>query len=1272
MKLYYFLGNIPKNVLHAAHNGIYNDRTEEMSWAKEDVKILKDFYGHNWKIKLTGEEPTMELYSGFNLYNNIRTSISIIGGESDSKIESDLNIFGDLTFFDTNVTIEQPVTSELVFTSDSKVTYSNISVYPEDNLHDLRLKVSLLTKIPIARQFIFYFLDNQGPYYTYQISINKIPYTIKWQTMLQKSDINVNGIGIDIFFEQNKKDIEIIAYDKVVLLDKNGHKVNKVYVIDLFDIIQNKQINDKYQFDLLYYGFIIKYWPQLSPDAFKLLLTDQTKLESIYPSLHMNFDKLYRNTSIEQDIINKVHKYSDQHNYTISILNSTIFIYPKLLRMIVNIRNLFDQLILSNVINAMFINFKYGIRKQYYISKEYASIVNEHITINNPKNTISICIESNQRIILTISRTGRYEIVTQWLEDDNISFDNMTDVLSKHVGPVIDKINTLGASVFPTGGKLNKLTKDAIISMMTLSLYYSFTFSLYDFNKLKHAFKSYEEIDIIKVQGLQVHRIFSFIFYRGIIDTTYIHDGYKWLYEDIQNTGRRIRIIHRSDRLQIELNNIHSVEEYEIIKRYIFSIIDNFIKDNNLKKNKKVTDVRIKAIRKLHDLDPDLYNLNKYSDTTSYSILCQSTRQPIIYDEDEVSQISKDNANKLIKYWNFTHNKPAYYLCGSKYPYINFITGKHPKGYCLPCCKKLKDTPNTTVAKINEECMNTKKYKTEKSEASYVLAYGKTITVGRKSHAPSILYNILPNLFIYGVKQYSGSTNVGFIYSLLRAIPNCIQELATFVKDMDHYYTLANGRASIFESSNVLYNEIMMNFISNTNLLLTNIDMTLWKHILTDLVRYKYNIEIITIDHLFILHAYQDIISNISESNTESKIIILFENDEDNINLIVDSEDNAIFDSSICRSLFELNDLFVMDLIFIMTFCNKNNKQIEILYINLKNQCYGCQIDSVYIPVLASAKPNKSKISISYDIRPEPNNSRQELMYIVDAINSFKSGSIIFKSNIIYDDKLIGFESTDKLIYYHKPINLLEDSTNNKVMPYNPRHIDIAILQRKVVTDLTNKGLIKKLHNHLYNLFVSEFTSIIQKSKNKSMRTTVKQLIKDVNFLDSKSIQNMLNKLSSALKEYPFDLMMIQEFIEFTYFNMIDISNINEFIDSSTFEFDYTILHNLKELNDRDLIRNQLKDIMSPYITIGTVTNIPQYYNIFTSCIDNSNQFFCENGKLIVEQDKLNDMYDVLTNDIMNKSKTYILMTSVTGIFDYLNFIKRPHEYIKILDIKEV
>lgn len=1255
IRVHYFLGNIPNYVLQAAQSGIFNEQEKIMEWKRDAKVILKDFYGPNWLQKLTGEEP-VEMKSFFNIYSN-----TVVGGDD----------FGDLSFFDQDI-VDKIIPTTFIDNSEltSKIIYSNVSVYPEDTIYDLRHKIQLLTKIPIYRQFLFYYVNGQGPYYTYQIFINKVPYIIKWNNMLYQSKLNVGGIGIDSYFEQNKNEIDIISYDLTRLLEnKTGHRINKVYIIDLNNVIEGRNIvlNDKYQFDLLYYGFIVKYWPQLTPDAFRMAMNNPDKISETYPKLFNDFTLLYNFQQNQQQLINKTYKFIDKINYSISITHSNLIVLPDIVKMNVNIRNIFDLLELNNDIYAMYINFKYGLRTYFYYSKKHISVMNKEIIINNDKNILSICIKGLTQIVINISRSGSYELSIFWPEELQITFDNILDNLTKYVNPVIYKINSFGSLIFPMGGKL-KLLDSIKFNNISLLMYYPFTFTTAEFINLKNSFKQYELLNIIRSQNIQISRSFAFTFIKGIVETNFVYDSYKWLYDNVEPYGRTVVITHRTDRIQIELFNIKNNMEYDTIKRYLLTILDSFVNESNIKKEKKID--KIKPIKKLHDLDPELFNLHKYSNKVqAYSVLCQSTRQPTIYDENMVKNMPNKN---IITYWNFTHNKPAYYLCNNKYPYMNFITNKHPKGYCLPCCKKLKDTPGTKVAEINQECFKNKIYTEENAASSYILNYGK-INIDRISNIPIELENTIfesktnKRFYIYGVKQFYNDTNFGFIYSIKYIFgEHCIEEISELVKEMKYYYTLGNGIANTYKSANDLYMDLISNFVSNKNALILNINMSKWQSILIDLIRYKYNTELILInnDTNFYIKCSQEAIKNINNGIKTAFII----NDKNGMNPIIflDSKNLAdkesIFESNLIKLYMNIYKNSEIDLDFMISFCHKHNYKINELYINLRNMCYGINIDdSIYLPTIESIIPQNNTFNLNYDIRKQPTVNRRDILKIINQIGT----KVMY--NIKYNDTIIGVMTDNRLCYFHKQTS--EDTDNILNFHYDPIDIDKSIIQRTNVNTLSDAALRKKYYNNLYKLFFSEFTSILYKNNNVNLRKKIEKVILETNFTSSKSIQALIQNLDIILKNYPTDLITIRNFIEYIYFNSIELKEIINFIKYTKFEFDFTVLHELRLLSDNDLLK-KLHSLLDESIIIGEVNNIPQNYNIYTSCTNKNDQFFCKDSKILIPRHKNKDLFDALLNDIRNISKIYSFMMGNSGIFNYLEFIERPTEFIEFSNIK--
>jgi len=171
----------------------------------------------------------------------------------------------------------------------------------------------------------------------------------------------------------------------------------------------------------------------------------------------------------------------------------------------------------------------------------------------------------------------------------------------------------------------------------------------------------------------------------------------------------------------------------------------------------------IPKLKKLKEIDPNLYNLRKFGSEKVYSILCQNPRQPVIYTEDELADMSATDKKKLVKYWNFTLNREAYYNCPSrKYPHFSFITGLHPKHYCLPCCGKSDVTPNTKKAEIVSVCFNKKQINideflksgehTSDNTFKHIVTYGKDMEPGRLSYLPQ---SAITKLFYNSLDDYT-------------------------------------------------------------------------------------------------------------------------------------------------------------------------------------------------------------------------------------------------------------------------------------------------------------------------------------------------------------------------------------------------------------------------------------------------------------------------------------------------------------------------------------
>lgn len=154
-----------------------------------------------------------------------------------------------------------------------------------------------------------------------------------------------------------------------------------------------------------------------------------------------------------------------------------------------------------------------------------------------------------------------------------------------------------------------------------------------------------------------------------------------------------------------------------------------------------------KFLEALKTNDPLLFGFKKvYGLPDIYSTKCQKARQPIPLASDQQPSSADNN---VIKYWNFTRNVPQFYTCPtSEYPNIHFITGIHPRGFCLPCCGKKSSDQIIKKQEIYQKCMEEKKYDTTSTDAQrddgnrYVRQYGPNLLAGKIMFLPPLLNNL--------------------------------------------------------------------------------------------------------------------------------------------------------------------------------------------------------------------------------------------------------------------------------------------------------------------------------------------------------------------------------------------------------------------------------------------------------------------------------------------------------------------------------------------------
>jgi hypothetical protein len=705
----------------------------------------------------------------------------------------------------------------------------DVSLYPEDRFDEVKNKIYLATGIPPYRQHIFYFANGQIQciYKLYTDGINVID--IRGVNTLQL----LHGLPIDKSIYDQREISKVEALDVFQTLETSLGLDNRIFVVDLGLFTNPKRtqllelLRDTYQFELLYYGFILKYWPQLTLDCFRDYIADEMDLQHKYPDLAPDLITLRTLYKHERAIIDsnyrqmpKLHMLAESGAFGLAITQMIAQVNGS--GVMLNIRNVFEYFHTSIEIPEIHAwieheNKRYLLVKKHVQSEEIifpsGNTMRSGITFaislrglsgdNARANKSSTLTEQSRYLFLNIWPSGRYHIKSVWNEEDEFGFDETTAVMKQYIDPIIVEINKLGYYAFISPGKLPPLAKAVITYQgLTVCLFWKLVMTESTYKIVKTLWEPYFRAQITRVRNVQQFDRYEFSLQKGMyqfdnnaieriisasnnltVNNYYAHLSnqqikQKW---DQNYSGRILRMSHRTADVRFELIDIRE-HEFRTAQVYILGFIYSAINNSEVKASinlqRDYTDV--KKLRKLREQDPELFNLKKYGSKKVYSIVCQNQRQPIIYTEDELRSMPAGEKAKLTQYWNFTLQKPAWYGCPSRaYPHLSFMVGVHPRHYCLPCCnKKMREDDESRKVKINIACMRDHKW-IEDSEGAlsrHIMNYGKDIDVGRLSKLPqtslkNLLHDTISKTTDRNVNDRT-DTNLGYyLYGVAQHFP---------------------------------------------------------------------------------------------------------------------------------------------------------------------------------------------------------------------------------------------------------------------------------------------------------------------------------------------------------------------------------------------------------------------------------------------------------------------------------------------------------------------
>jgi hypothetical protein len=553
IRAFYFLGEVPKAVLAAARRarpGRSDPRRPE--WAAADGATLRGFYGGHWREILTPEDPPAAFEGRFRcglvapMDANAAADCSkqqelmFFTGGADENL--DFGNLDDIDAIGVGEAGQSPAAApgaaqgleagpaarqglnDLGHAAGVPV-YTDLAVYAEDTVYDLRLKLCVAAGTPLYRQHLFYYVNEEGPVVPYRFTLDGAPVLADWRALAPVTGATaatdatvIAGIVVDPRYEERREGIRIEALDTFTLLSPvPGVRITRAYYVDLETVLPPlgtaerpndglaAALRDRYQFDLLYYGGLLRYWPQLSPDACSIALAEPARLAAAYPALDPDRGALQARFEAERAVANRALAWrptaAKGGRQMTAVTAATVRVAPDAARMRVAVRNVFDWIPTGLAVAAARARFdvdadllaaagaveapearrggpvpviatkrhasSFGPRAapaiDWFVGRQPSGSASRRDSVTyavarlGPSDEEFSGAGPGQLIpyaYLTVHSDGRTETTADWREDDRVGFEAVTAEIAAIVGPTVAAINAMGAAAFPIGGSL--------------------------------------------------------------------------------------------------------------------------------------------------------------------------------------------------------------------------------------------------------------------------------------------------------------------------------------------------------------------------------------------------------------------------------------------------------------------------------------------------------------------------------------------------------------------------------------------------------------------------------------------------------------------------------------------------------------------------------------------------------------------------------------------------------------------------------------------------
>ncbi len=640
--------------------------------------------------------------------------------------------------FETMINTEIDTSSEAeiqtnpIISPKKEVFNYDIEVYKEDTVATLQKKIAIATGTIPQKQHLSMNGRSLTHYIEFRSSLDTSIDDLDILDFLQTTKTTISGVPFDENYLFSKESSVIINTQSSSLNKFTNNEALHLTMISLDSIIANKETiqfllrTDKQSFEMVYDSFVERFFTMMNIQTFLDYLNGQLEEFDIALSKRL--------ISNQKKIIDKLNTYPQVHakDKDLIINTSALTLYSKGTNdTMLSLTKLFNNIAISEVSGIFYLDLlittNNRLKQIRKISKYASQALNfvENIAMNvkplaarikeyRRKDYLVITMLPSShcsKLIVNIDAFGGIEIVAYSCRSTESTKSSFVSDISMYIQDLIKYLNTI-SEAFVNAYRLETNLQNYQIVKSTSKLMFN---TQLDYDKvIKYFLHDLDESGLVRAEPVMAYHIK----FRSFA-----------LYEDNVDSSKGIQVASNSRMATFILFDLATDE----LSFYI-DMIGRFVAY-------RLSEIKLSLneTKGVHASDPVLY---RYKSKFAYSRICQKKFQPVIADS---------NDPKAVKYHNFTFGGPQYYRCPNKaIPFLGLISGYHPEGYCLPCCRKnpQRDQEKLISKCISGDTMTNLKKKEAINNKYYLIDYPNDMVsnqklVGRISNVPDTINKIL-------------------------------------------------------------------------------------------------------------------------------------------------------------------------------------------------------------------------------------------------------------------------------------------------------------------------------------------------------------------------------------------------------------------------------------------------------------------------------------------------------------------------------------------------